>query len=99
MLQLSNDHLVTIITEQIADYYEIDASNIEPPLYEAVDLEALCKVLQKGGPTTPINVSFTHDGTLIEVSFASEVTVNIQEYEADRPRPEVSSKKWNQAGA
>lgn len=74
----------TAVIEATADLHRVDPADLEQPLYEVIDPDALDKLVadtaaDNGQPS--ISVQFTYDGCLVNVSSDGSVEVSRNEAE------------------
>lgn len=66
----SADSVSMNIVQAIADHKGIDPMELSPPLYEAIDTDALERVVTsiKNGPPTELRITFTYDGYDVRIA-------------------------------
>lgn len=71
----------TTIIEAVADWKQIDSTELDQPLYEVLDPDALDTLLDADGP---VRVTFEYDELCVSVDSSGEVDLTPKE-SLDRP--------------
>lgn len=82
MTQLGSDDqyidVSTAIIEAVADHEDVDPLELEPPLYDVIDLDAVETLVEQSprfGTGESVEISFTYNGAEVEVTGTGEVRV------------------------
>lgn len=76
----TDERLSSRLVAAIADHNEVDPTELSPPLYESIDLEALDLLFdstQGGRSRSEGRVTFVHDG--LEITIDTEGSVDVTE--------------------
>lgn len=74
----TNDSVVDSILSAVTDVTDTDPLEL-PPLYEAVDGEALTALCDTSRTTTPLTAKFEYAGCLVTVQATEEVEISVEE--------------------